>query len=308
LTTLAEGVELNDLAGTRDFEVVVGSRLGLVAGHGLDPNATTPGANRSASSGVWRPVLRSRWTHIGGPLLLLIAWQLAVTVGHVPANKIPSPDAVINALRTLISSGQLGTALAISVRRVALGLLLGVAIGSGLALSSGLTRLGERLIDPVVHMFRTMPVLALLPMFVLWFGIGEKAKVFLIAWAVTFPIYINLFAGIKSTDPKLIEAGRVLGLSRLGQIRDVILPSAMPQFLTGLRLAMGVSWLVLVAAEEINAVSGLGFLITTAESLEQTNIIFAVLLVFSLLGVASDVIVRLIERWALAWRSSYVNR
>jgi sulfonate transport system permease protein len=176
-----------------------------------------------------------------------------------------------------------------------------------LALVSGLTRTGEKLIDADIHMFRTMPVLALLPLFVIWFGIGEEAKVLLIAWAVSFPIYINLFAGIKSVDPKLIEAGEVLGLSRLGLIRQVIIPGALPQFLTGLRLAMGVSWLVLVAAEEINATSGLGYLITNAENLLQTNVIFVGLLVYSLLGITSDLIVRLIERWALAWRSSFVN-
>jgi sulfonate transport system permease protein len=290
-----------------DFEVVVGSPRAMeTAVAGFD--ATPPKRRASDVSSVWRSILRSRWAVLGGPLLLLIVWQLAVTVGHVPANKIPAPSSVLTALRELISSGQLGTALATSVRRVVFGLLLGIALGSGLALASGLTKLGERLIDPVVHMFRTMPVLALLPLFVIWFGIGEKAKVYLIAWAVMFPIYINMFAGIKSVDPKLLEAGRVLGLSRLGQVRQVILPGAMPQFLTGLRLAMGVSWLVLVAAEEINASSGLGYPITNAESLFQTNVIFALLLVYSLLGVTSDVIVRLIERWALAWRSSYVNR
>jgi sulfonate transport system permease protein len=290
-----------------EYEVVVGSPGAMeVAVAGLD--ATPPKRRAPDVSSVWRSILRSRWAVLGGPLLLLIVWQLAVTVGHVPANKIPAPSSVITALRELISSGQLGTALVTSVRRVVFGLLLGIALGSGLALASGLTKLGERLIDPVVHMFRTMPVLALLPLFVIWFGIGEKAKIYLIAWAVMFPIYINMFAGIKSVDPKLLEAGRVLGLSRLGQVRQVILPGAMPQFLTGLRLAMGVSWLVLVAAEEINASSGLGYLITNAESLFQTNVIFALLLVYSLLGVASDVIVRLIERRALAWRSSYVNR
>lgn len=281
------------------FEVVVGS------------GAAVDGATKRRipdASELWRSILRSRWTHIGGPLLLLIFWQLAVSVGHVPSNKIPSPAAVISALRELISNGQLATALEASVRRVVLGLLLGVALGSTVAMVSGLTALGGRLIDPVVHMFRTMPVLALLPLFVIWFGIGEEAKVFLIAWAVMFPIYINLYAGIKGVDPKLIEAGRVLGLSRLGQIRQVILPGSMPQFLTGLRLAMGVSWLVLVAAEEVNATSGLGYLIVNAENLFETNIIFAALLVYCVLGVICDLIVRLIERWALAWRSSYVNR
>jgi sulfonate transport system permease protein len=257
---------------------------------------------------LWRRVLCSRAAYFAGPIALLLLWFFAVGVLHVPANKIASPGNVVSALRELISDGQLGAALAASVRRVVLGLLLGAAVGSILAMLSGLTQLGERLIDSVMHMFRTMPVLALLPLFILWFGIGEEAKVVVIAFAVVFPIYINLFAGIKSVDPKLIEAGEVLGLGRLGLIRQVILPGALPQFLTGLRLAMGVSWLVLVAAEEFNATSGLGYLITNAESLMQTNVIFAALIVYSLLGITSDIIVRLIERWALAWRSSYANR
>lgn len=292
------------------FETVVGLP-GSPAAYEYGADALTsarPRPNRFAPAKLKRRVLRTRWAYFAGPLLLLVFWQFAVSVLHVPANQVPSPANVAKALRELISNGELGAALVVSVRRVVLGLLLGVVAGSVLAMLSGLTELGERLIDSVMHMFRTMPVLALLPLFIVWFGIGEEAKVMVIAWAVTFPIYINLYAGIRSVDPKLIEAGEVLGLHRLGLIRQVILPSALPQFLTGLRIAMGVSWLVLVAAEEINATSGLGYLITTAQSLMQTDVIFAVLIVFSLLGVLSDLIVRLIERWALAWRSSYVNR
>jgi sulfonate transport system permease protein len=249
----------------------------------------------------------SPWTRFGGPLIVLAIWQLVVSVGHAPANQIPAPVTVANTASHLIANGTLETALLASLRRVALGLALGVSIGTIFALLSGLWRLGEGLIDPVVHMFRTMPVLALLPLFILWFGIGEKAKVFLIAWAVIFPIYINTYAGVRSVDPRLVEAGRVHGLGRGGLIRHVILPGALPQFLTGLRLATGISWLVLVAAEEINATSGLGYLITNAENLLQTNVIFVGLLVYSVLGVLSDVAVRLIERWALAWRSSFVD-
>jgi sulfonate transport system permease protein len=283
-----------------DFEVVVGTGTGPDAAPATRPQ-------RAVAAGIARKVWRSRWTRIGGPLILLAIWQLSVTVGHVSADKITPPASVVTTLRQLISAGTLQTALLISLRRVALGLLLGIVVGSGIALLSGLSSIGERLIDPVMHMFRTMPVLALLPLFILWFGIGEKAKVFVIAWAVVFPIYINLYAGIRSVDAKLVEAGRVLGLGRGGLIRHVILPGALPQFLTGLRLALGLAWIVLVAAEEINTTSGLGYLIINAENLLQTNVIFAVLLVYSLLGVASDLIVRLIERWALAWRSSFVN-
>jgi len=283
-----------------DYEVVVGK-----SDHGDRPIL------RRALSGVaagWRRIWSSRWTRFLGPLFVLAIWQLVVTVGHTSAEVMPSPENVWNTGRHLAADGTLTSALAVSLRRVGLGLLLGVAIGSGLALISGLSLIGERLIDPVMHMFRTMPVLALLPLFVLWFGIGEKAKVFIIAHATLFPIYINLYAGIRGVDEKLVTAGKVLGLRRWGLIRHVILPGAWPQFLTGLRLALGVSWLVLVAAEEINASSGLGYLITNAQNLLQTNVIFVGLIVYSLLGLSTDILVRLIERWTLSWRSSFVTK
>ena len=262
----------------------------------------------AAAASAWRRVWSSRWTRLLGPLLILAVWQLAITVGGLQANVLPSPASVWTTGTHLVANGTLQSALLISLRRVGLGLLLGVSIGVVLALVSGLSLIGERVIDPVMHMFRTMPVLALLPLFVLWFGIGEQAKVFLIAWAVIFPIYINLYAGVRSVDAKLVEAGTVLGLNRWGQIWHVILPGALPQFLTGLRLALGVSWLVLVAAEEINATSGLGYLITNAQNLMQTNVIFVGLIVYSLLGLATDILVRLIERFTLSWRLSFVKK
>jgi sulfonate transport system permease protein len=283
-----------------EYEVVVGSSA-------EDPTRHAGARALDGVLAVGQRVWRSRGTRFLGPLLVLGIWQLAVSVGHASPASLPSPSNVWSTGRHLIADGTLTEALKVSCQRVGLGLLLGISIGGGLALLSGLSRVGERLIDPVMHMFRTMPVLALLPLFVLWFGIGEKAKVFLIAWAVIFPIYINLYAGVRSVDEKLVTAGRVLGLSRLGLIRHVILPGAWPQFLTGLRLGLGVSWLVLVAAEEINATSGLGFLITNAQNLLETNVIFVGLIVYSLLGLATDILVRLIERWTLSWRSSFVT-
>jgi sulfonate transport system permease protein len=283
-----------------DYEVVVGRSAAVPA----RPAAGLVTAGVSA----WRRTWFSRWTRFAGPLVLLAIWQLAVSAGHLAGDVLPSPASVWSTAVHLTANGTLQSALLISLRRVALGLLLGVTIGTGLALVAGLSLVGERVIDPVMHMFRTMPVLALLPLFVLWFGIGETAKVYLIGWAVIFPIYINLYAGVRSVDAKLVEAGAVLGLTRLGQIRYVILPGALPQFLTGLRLALGVSWLVLVAAEEINATSGLGYLITNAQNLLQTNVIFVGLIVYSLLGLATDILVRLIERFTLSWRLSFVKK
>ena len=284
-----------------DYEVVVGKPI---------DDKPRPVVERAVigAAAVWRRVWTSRWTRVLGPLLMVALWQLAVSAGHMAADELPSPANVWSTGRHLAADGTLTSALAISCRRVGLGLLLGVTIGGALALISGLSLIGERVIDPVMHMFRTMPVLALLPLFVLWFGIGEKAKVFLIAWAVIFPVYINFYAGIRSIDEKLVTAGKVLGLNRWGLIRHVILPGALPQFLTGLRLALGVSWLVLVAAEEINATSGLGYLITNAQNLMETDVIFVGLIVYSLLGLTTDILVRILERWTLSWRSSFVTK
>lgn len=289
------------VAPGRDYEVVVGR---------AEDEGSRPLSQQlaGAANSVWGHIWRSRWTRLLGPLLILGIWELLSVTGTIPANQLPSPASVWHTGVGLAKDGTLATAIGISARRVGLGLLLGVSIGAGLALLSGLSLIGERIIDSVMHMFRTMPVLALLPLFVIWFGIGEKAKVYLIAWAVIFPIYINTYAGIRSVDERLVTAGRALGLGRFGLIRHVILPGALPQFLTGLRLALGVSWLVLVAAEEINATSGLGYLITNAENLSETNVIFVGLIVYAILGLSTDVLVRLIERGTLSWRSSFVTK
>ena len=278
-----------------DYEVVVGRPA---------DDKPRPAAGRAASAAaqVWRRVWFSRWTRFLGPLLILVIWQLAVSLDHLPANQLPSLGNVWSTGRDLIADGTLQSALLTSLRRVALGLLLGVSIGTGLALLAGLSLVGERIIDPVMHMFRTMPVLALLPLFVLWFGIGEKAKVYLIGWAVIFPIYINLYAGIRGVDAKLVEAGSVLGLKRWGQIRHVILPGALPQTLTGLRQSLGVAWLALVVAEQVNANAGLGFMISQATQFLRNDVIMVCLIVYAILGLLTDAIVRLLERKALVWR------
>jgi sulfonate transport system permease protein len=265
---------------------------------GPDADARRPGPAALA----WRRVWRSRWMLLCGPLALLGAWWLATGVGHVSSTTLASPPDVARTAGDLISNGQLPQAMLVSVRRVALGLLIGVSAGTIFALVSGLFQVGERLVDPLMHMLRTMPALALVPLFVLWLGIGEMPKVLLVAFGVTFPIYLNLHAGIRAVDARLIEAGRVYGLSRWGLIREVVLPGALPSWLVGLRYSLAIAWIVLVASEQINATTGIGALMNNAENLLQTNVMLVGLLVYSVLGVLSDVIVRLLERWTLSWR------
>lgn len=237
-----------------------------------------------------------------GVLIVLVVWQIASSTGALPATIIGSPHAVLSAAKHLISDGELGSAILASLHRVLLGLVFGLVVGIALALVSGLTRLGEDVIDAPVQMLRTVPFAGLIPLLIVWLGVGELPKVVLIALGVTFPIYINLSAGIRHVDATLVEAGRSLGLSRLGLIWHVIVPGALPQLLVGLRIALGISWLALVFAEQISATSGLGYLMSTAQELLQTDTIVVCLIVYALLGLLADLIVRGLERLLLAWK------
>jgi len=236
------------------------------------------------------------------PIAFLLLWQTASSLGWLPPRAIPAPLAILLAARDLLASGALIHHLAVSLLRVLAGLGIAVVTGTTLALLAGLSRLGEDLIDPPLQMARTLPFLALVPLFILWFGIGETPKVALVALGATFPIYLNLFAGVRGADPKLVEVAATLGLSRGALIRHVILPAALPNFLTGLRYAIGVAWLSLVVGEQINADSGIGYLMMDARDFLRTDIIMVGLAVYALLGLASDQGVRTLERTALAWR------
>jgi sulfonate transport system permease protein len=260
----------------------------------------------TGSASPWRrarrAVVASRTVVVVGPLLVLTAWWLATSVGGVAPQTLASPSTVASTGWSLIRDGQLPEALLVSLRRVALGLLLGVSVGTLLGIASGLSRVGERLVDPIVQMFRTMPALALVPLFILWFGIDERPKVLLVAFAVAFPIYVNLHAGIRGVDGRLVEAGRIFGLGRRRLVTQVVLPGALASWLVGLRFSLGLAWIVLVAAEQINATSGIGALMSNAQNLMQTDVILVGLLVYSLLGLGSDQLVRFLERSALSWR------
>ena len=234
-------------------------------------------------------------------------WQAGSAAGLIPARTLAAPTAVLAAAWQLLVSGELGHHLLVSLARVGLGLAIGVVTGTVLAVFAGLSRLGEDIIDAPVQMIRTLPFLGLVPLFILWFGIGETPKIALVALGTTFPIYLNLFAGIRGMDGKLVEAARVFGLDRRGQVRHVILPGALPSALVGLRYALGVGWLSLVIAEQINADAGIGYLINDARDFLRTDIIVVGLLIYALLGLLADALVRGLERRALAWRPVLVR-
>jgi sulfonate transport system permease protein len=244
---------------------------------------------------------------IVGPLVVIILWQVVCSAGVFTSYEVASPIAVFDAGRELAVQGVLLPNLLISLRRVLEGLGLGVGIGLTLAVLSGLFRAGEDLLDPVVQAARAVPILGLVPLAIIWFGVGEMPKIFLIALGSTFAIYINTFAGIRSVDQKLVEAGETFGLTRWGLVRRVILPGALPNFLVGLRLALVGSWLIVIVAEEINAQSGIGYLIMQAQTTDRTDIMMMGLAIYAILGLLADALVRLLERRLLSWRRGYVG-
>lgn len=243
-----------------------------------------------------------------GPILLLALWQLLSGTGVLSSDVLASPGRIARVAEDLISDGSLATAMGTSLRRVALGLLLGTVIGTGLALVSGLFRIGEDVVDAPVQMLRTVPFVGLIPLFIIWFGIGEAPKIAIITLGVTFPLYLNVYAGIRGVDAQLIEAGESLGLSRWGLVRHVVLPGALPGALTGLRYSLGVAWLALVFAEQVNADAGIGFLMVQARDFLRTDVIVVCLIVYAFLGLLADFIVRSLERLLLQWRPTFTGR
>jgi sulfonate transport system permease protein len=255
----------------------------------------------------WRRVQIRQLRRFATATVLILAWQAGSMLGLIPTRTVAAPSAILTSMVTLLASGELQQNLLISLGRVGIGLGIAVVIGTGAALIAGLSRIGEEAIDAPLQMVRTMPHLALVPLFILWFGIGETPKIALVALGAMFPIYLNLYAGIRGVDPKLVEAARTLGLSRAGLIRHVILPGALPSALVGLRYAVGVAWLSLVVGEQINADSGIGYMMMNAREFLRTDIIMVGLLVYALLGLAADQLVRTIERAALVWRPSVIG-
>lgn len=241
------------------------------------------------------------------PIALLLLWELASQLGLIPQRIIAAPSQIGGTLWAMIVSGELGKHLLVSLQRALLGLSIGVSVGVVAALITGLSKRGEVILDSPMQMLRTIPSLALVPLFILWFGIGEFTKIALIVTGTTFPVYLNLFAGIRNIDPKLIEAANTLGLNRRELIWHVILPGSLPSFFVGLRYSLGISWLALVFVEQINTTAGIGFLASDARDFMRTDVIVICLLIYSVLGLLIDGVIRMLERFALAWRPSFVR-
>jgi sulfonate transport system permease protein len=238
---------------------------------------------------------------------IVALWQLGSSTGVIPEHVLAGPVKIAETFFSLLASGELMRDLGVSLVRAFIGLGLALVLGTSLALFSGLSLWGEKIVDAPIQMARAMPFLGLVPLFILWFGIGETPKIALVTLGAVFPIYINLFAGIRGVDRKLIEAGTAFGLSPREQIIHVILPGALPSFLVGLRYAIAFAWLSLVVAEQVNAESGIGYLVMQAREYLRTDTMVVGLMVYALLGYASHYFVKLVEGRALAWRPSILR-
>lgn len=268
----------------------------------LDAASSNPGsAPAGGPSGLWA---RRKWevVRVVSPLALLALWQLGSALGVIPADVLPAPSLIVEAGVELTRNGQLADALHISTVRVVEGLLLGAIIGLVAGAAVGLSRWVESTLDPPMQMIRALPHLGLIPLFILWFGIGELPKVLLVALGVVFPLYLNTFSAIRQVDPKMLETAQVLGFSFLQRFTRIIVPSTAPQVLVGFRQSLAIAWLTLIVAEQINADKGIGFLINNARDFLRIDIIIFGLTIYALLGIITDAIVRLIERRTLRYR------
>lgn len=265
--------------------------------------ARGPGRRLSRASGSGA-ALRTAATWIV-PVLLLAAWQAASARGLLRPSVLPAPSSVLETAVEMTRSGELPHHMLISFARALAGLLVGGSLGFLLGLANGLSRWSDQLSDTTLQMARNVPHLALIPLVILWFGIGEGAKLFLVALGVFFPVYVNTLHGVRSVDPQLVEMARAYGMRRSALFRRVILPGALPSVFVGLRFALGVMWLTLIVAETIAAQSGIGYMAMQARDFLQTDVIVLAILIYAALGKLADAVTRVLERRCLAWHPAF---
>ncbi|MCP1479095.1 MULTISPECIES: ABC transporter permease [Pseudomonas] len=257
---------------------------------------------RGLSSPLAKPFKSGKRSTLWGPLILIFIWELSAQIGWLSPKVLAAPSTAVLTGYQLLLNGTLWPHLLASAQRAWLGLGIGVALGLVLALLAGLTRIGDALIDGVVQIKRAVPTLALIPLAILWLGIGDTMKVTLIATSVCLPIYINTHAALKGIDIRYVELAKTLGVGRATFVRRVALPGALPGFFTGLRFSVTLCWGALVVLEQINTTQGIGYLMNRARDYGQTDVIVVGLVIYMILGLASDGLVRLLEARALRYR------
>src|SRR3954469_19640085 len=268
--------------------------------------AAAPAAEAGRLSGASPLAPRVRWTlGLLLPLALAVGWEAAVRFGLASGRLMPPPSRVGETLYGLARSGELWTHAWATLWRVAVGFGLGAAFGIALGALSGVSGAARRLLDPTLQALRAIPSIAWVPLFILWFGIFEASKIALIAVGTFFPVYLGVAGAILSVDRKLVEVGRVFRLSRLDLARRILLPAVMPHTLTSLRSGLGLGWMFVVAAELMGASEGLGYLLLDGQMTGNAAQILSSLVLFALLGKATDSAVAALLHRRLAWRDGF---
>ena len=239
------------------------------------------------------------------PLGIILGWQAAASLGLISPRVLPSPADVGLAFWHLASTGELWRDIGVSFGRAVAGALVGGGIGFVLGILNGTSSLAARLLDGALQMLRTIPHLAMIPLVILWFGIGEPAKLFLVAVGVFFPVYLNTYHGVRTVDAGLLEMARSYGLDGRQLFFAVVLPGALPSILVGVRYALGIMWLTLIVAETVSASSGIGYMTMNAREFLQTDVVLVGVLLYALLGKLADLVARALERRCLRWHSGY---
>ncbi|WP_116138126.1 aliphatic sulfonate ABC transporter permease SsuC [Trinickia diaoshuihuensis] len=239
------------------------------------------------------------------PVALLVAWEMAARSGTLSARVLPEPLAVVRAAWALVQSGEMWTDVKVSAWRAAAGFALGGGIGFALGLLTGLSKIADVALDSTIQMIRNIPALALIPLVILWFGIDESAKLFLVALGVFFPVYVNTYHGVRSVDAGLVEMAKSYGLKGFALYRDVVMPGALPSILVGVRFALGLTWVMLIVAETVSAQSGIGYMTMNAREFLQTDVVVVGILLYAVLGKLADLLAKGLERALLPWHPAY---
>ncbi len=242
------------------------------------------------------------------PFILLVVWEVAVRFNWLDAYVFPAPITILQKIIELAREGTLWGHVGITFFRVFIGFLAGTVVAVVLGSIVGYFKWFEQLMDPLIQAFRSIPSLAWVPLFILWMGIGESSKVMLIAVGVFFPIYLNIVSGIQGVDRKLIEVGKIYHFTTFQIVRRIIFPAALPSFLVGLRSGVGLGWMFVVAAELMGASQGLGYLLVVGQNTYSPELIIASIILFALLGKATDSLLKALEARALKWQDNLQNQ
>ncbi|WP_315067902.1 ABC transporter permease subunit [uncultured Clostridium sp.] len=241
------------------------------------------------------------------PILVLISWYIFSNNGVIKSSILPTPGSVVDAFVESVKNGELQKNIIISSQRAFIGLLIGGGIGFFLGLATGLSKIAKLFLNDSIQMIRNIPILALLPLIILWFGIGEEAKVAMVALAVFFPMYLNTYNGIISIDYGLIEMGKIYGLKGFSLFKHIIFPGALQSILVGFRHSLGIMWLILIAAETLASDTGIGYMAMTARELLQMDVVVLSIIIYAILGKLSDFVANVIERIVLRWNPAFIK-